>query len=164
MADETGEARSQTSRDETWPGAIRQLATSSLNSQKHRAREGLGEVARAIRQSADPLDHEGRPTAARYVRDAADRVERFATRLDEQSFGDMVQDVQAFARRQPVLFVGAALGLGLLGARFFKSSAEHSMRMSGATSTGGERTAAPGAAFNRSQPYYDADLPGAADL
>jgi hypothetical protein len=163
MADETASTKSQTSRDDGWSGAVRQFATSSLNNQKHRARERLDEVARAIRQSADPLDHEGRPTVAQYVRNAADSVEHFATRFDEQSLGEMMHDVETFARRQPMLFIGAAVGLGLLGARFFKSSSEHAMRTSGDWRSGGERTEAPGAAFNRSS-YYDADLPGAADL
>jgi hypothetical protein len=36
----------------------------------------------------------------------------------------MVRNVEDFARRQPALFIGGAFMLGLLGARFLKSSAQ----------------------------------------
>jgi hypothetical protein len=41
----------------------------------------------------------------------------------------MIQEVERFARRQPALFLGGAFTLGLIAARFLKSSSEvsHSM-------------------------------------
>jgi hypothetical protein len=110
------------SRDDGWAGAIRQFASNRVNSRKQRASETLDDVARAIRASAQPLADHGRTTAAEYVQRTAIQLERVATRLDQQSLADMVADLQRFARSQPVLFVGAAFSLGLLGARFFKSS------------------------------------------
>jgi hypothetical protein len=35
---------------------------------------------------------------------------------------ELIEDAQRFARRQPAVFLGLSFGLGLLGARFLKSS------------------------------------------
>jgi hypothetical protein len=42
--------------------------------------------------------------------------------LKKTSFGDVVSDLEKMARRQPLVFVGGALVVGLLGGRFLKSS------------------------------------------
>lgn len=49
--------------------------------------------------------------------------------------GDLAREAQDLARRRPVLFIGSAFALGLLGARFLKSSAENG-RASRLTSEG----------------------------
>jgi len=154
-----GTERGNGDNAEGWSGAIRQFATSSLNSQKHRARESLDEIARTIRESAEPLTNSGRTTAASYVRTAADRLETLATRIDERSFNDLVHDMQGFARRQPMLFVGAAFGAGLLGARFFKSSADRSSLRS----VGGERTEAAGVR-RQTPPSYGGEIPSGSTI
>ena len=53
---------------------------------------------------------------------AADQLERLATRLKNKDAAELFRDAQNLARRQPALFVGSAFVLGLLGARFLKSS------------------------------------------
>ena len=55
---------------------------------------------------------------------AADQLDRFSTRLRERNVSELLHDAQQLARRQPALFIGGAFVLGLLGARFLKSSSD----------------------------------------
>jgi hypothetical protein len=101
---------------------IRDTATSQLEKQKARATDGLGNVAQAVRQSTQPLRDRQQDTVARYVEQAADQLERFSERLRTKNVNELVADVQRVMRRQPGVFIGAAFALGLIGARFLKSS------------------------------------------
>jgi hypothetical protein len=49
-------------------------------------------------------------------------VDRFSSYLRDHDLGDVRSDVENLARRQPAVAIGAALVLGMLGARFLKSS------------------------------------------
>jgi hypothetical protein len=98
---------------------------SRLDMQKDRAAESLGSVAQAIRQASDQLRAQDEGAAMHeYVASAANQVERLSGYLRSTNTRDMVNGVERFAREQPALFVGGALMLGLLGARFLKSSGE----------------------------------------
>jgi hypothetical protein len=67
--------------------------------------------------------------------------------LRNKDVGELFQDAQRLARRQPVAFVGAAFVLGLVGARFLKSSSRDERGDDGGDSRG-EYAAAP--SFNQS--------------
>jgi hypothetical protein len=54
---------------------------------------------------------------------AVDRVDTWTQSLQHADVDDLVRGVQTFARRQPALFVAVAFGLGVVAARFLKSSA-----------------------------------------
>jgi hypothetical protein len=104
---------------------IRNTATARLATQKDRATDGLGSVAQAVRQSTQHLRDQQQDTVAKFVEQAADQIERFSTQLKNKDVGELMDDAHALARRQPALFIGSAFALGLLGARFLKSSADH---------------------------------------
>jgi hypothetical protein len=101
---------------------VREFASSQLLNQKRRATDGLGQVASAVRTITDQLQSQGHTTIAGYVQNAATRIERFSNGLRDRDLDQIASDVRRFARRQPALFVGSAFGVGLLSARFFKSS------------------------------------------
>jgi hypothetical protein len=101
---------------------VRESASSQLGAQKDRATDGIGSVAQAVRQSTQQLRDQKHETIAQYVEQAADQLERFATRLKDKNVGDLAREAQDLARRRPALFIGSAFALGLLGARFVKSS------------------------------------------
>ncbi len=103
---------------------VRERATAQLSTQKDRATDGLGSVAQAVRQSAQPLRDHKQDAIAQYVEKAADKIDSFSTQLKNRDVNELVNDVQRFARRQPALFVGSAFALGVIGARFLKSSAD----------------------------------------
>jgi hypothetical protein len=101
---------------------VKDQATAQLSSQKDRATTGLGTVASAVRQTTEHLRAEQHDTVAQYVERAADQIDRFSQRLKEKDVSELLNDAQQLARRQPALFVGGAFALGLIGARFLKSS------------------------------------------
>jgi hypothetical protein len=101
---------------------VRERATAQLTSQKDRALDGLGGVAQAVRKTTQSLRDQQHDTIAGYVDQAADQIERFSRNLKNKDVGELVNDAQRLARRQPALFVGSAFAIGLIGARFFKSS------------------------------------------
>ena len=105
-------------------GRVRESATAQFARQKDLATDGLGSVAHAVRQSTQQLREQRHDTIAQYVDQAADQLDRLSTRLKEKNVGELVQDAQRFARQRPALFIGSAFAIGLIGARFFKSSAD----------------------------------------
>jgi uncharacterized protein YukE len=107
-------------------GQVQEKATSRLDQQKQTLVEGLGSIAEGIRQMGDNLEQteQGGVVAltARYGDSLADQLERFSGYLSEREVGDLVYEVEDYARRHSTYFVGGAFLLGLLGARFLKSS------------------------------------------
>ena len=101
---------------------VKSSAASQLGAQKDRATDGLGSVAQAVRHSGQQLRDQQHDTIAQYVEQAADQLERFAGRLKDRNINDLAREAQDLARRRPALFIGSAFALGLLGARFLKSS------------------------------------------
>ena len=109
---------------------------SQLTTQKERTTDGIGSVVSAVRQSTQQLRDSQHATIAEYVEQAATQLERFSNTLKEKNVSELLDDAQRFARRNPALFVGGAFAVGLLGARFFKSSRDHTREASGRARVG----------------------------
>ncbi|MBA2301554.1 MAG: hypothetical protein H0W08_02855 [Acidobacteria bacterium] len=122
-----GTANNSTQKDGI-VGRVREQATAQLTTQKDKATDGLGTVAEAVRQTTQTLRDGQHDTVARYVEQAADQIERFSQQLKNKDVGQLMNDAQQLARRQPALFIGGAFAIGLLGARFLKSSARDDER------------------------------------
>lgn len=126
-------------------GKVRERAAAQLTTQKDRALDGLGGVADAVRKTTQSLREQQHETLAGYVDQAAEQIERLSRNLKQKDVGELVSDAQRLARRQPALFVGSAFAIGLLGARFFKSSSPERdrqyTRYGGGYRTDTERTA-----------------------
>jgi hypothetical protein len=101
----------------------REQLASGVSDQKMRAADSLGSVAQAVRQTGTSLRSQDQANIAGYADTAAEQIERFAGYLRDRDLGEIVGQVESFARRQPVLFLGGAFALGFLGARSLKSSA-----------------------------------------
>lgn len=97
---------------------------SGLQRGKSRAAETLSGIAQSLRQgtSQQNLLGESRGPGHDYVERAAQQVQRAADYLQHTEVDEMVERVESAARRQPALFLGGAFMLGLVGARFLKSS------------------------------------------
>jgi len=96
--------------------------TNRLSMGKDQVATTVGAVAGAIRQSSQGLREQDQGAVAGYVEQAADRLDGAAEYLRQRDVPQLVDEVEGFARRQPAIFLGAAFGLGLLAARFIKSS------------------------------------------
>lgn len=108
----------------------REKVNTHVSQQKDRAAEGLGTVANALRQTGHNLREQDGNPVHEYMAKAADSVERLSGYLQNKSVGEIVSEVEGIARREPALFLGGAFALGLLGARFLKSSGQPQGRMS----------------------------------
>jgi hypothetical protein len=98
-----------------------------FDDQRHRAADSLSSVAQTLRRSTRELDGD-QQHLSRYINQAADRVEDLAGYLHDRELEDIVHQIEHFARRQPVAFLGGAFALGVLGARFLKSSRTNAVR------------------------------------
>lgn len=101
---------------------VRAQATSRLSAGKDQLAGTVGAVAQALRQSTQGLRDQNQTAIAQYAEQGADRLEGTATYLRERDVQELLNEVEDVARRQPMLFLGAAFGLGFLAARFIKSS------------------------------------------
>lgn len=100
----------------------RQKATENLSHQKERATSQLDSVTSALHTTSDSLRDQQQDSIASIVDSAADQVERLSSYVRSRSVGELMDDVQDVARREPALFIGGAAMLGIIGARFLKSS------------------------------------------
>jgi hypothetical protein len=101
---------------------VRTSAAAQLSTQKDRATDGIGSVVEVVRQGTQHLRDDQHETIGRYVDHAVSQLERFSDRLKQRNVSELFDDAQQFARRNPGMFIGSAFALGLLGARFLKSS------------------------------------------
>lgn len=97
-----------------------------IGGQKDKAAEGLTAITDAIRQSATTLEEKGQAPIAGAVTGFAGQIENFAGYLQGKSVDELAEDVTAYAKQNPQLFVGGAFLLGIALARFLKSSSRNS--------------------------------------
>ena len=101
---------------------LKEQARDAAEQQKRAGAEQLGSVARAVHGAAGELEQQ-LPHAARYVHEAADRLDSAASALRERNVEDILRSVTQFARSQPATFFGSAVFAGFALSRFLKSSA-----------------------------------------
>lgn len=120
MADTAGRAMDQVRRktDEV----VQQQVAPRIEGQKGQVAEQVHTLAKAIRESGSTLRESDAAYFADWVDRGAGQIERFAGYLRHSDVNDMIRDVERFARQQPVAFVAGAFAIGLLAARFLKSS------------------------------------------
>jgi hypothetical protein len=98
------------------------LAGGAFEKQKGSALGELDNIASALRKAGSELGDTG-GMATKLVSTIADRVESAGRSLDGKELGDVVDDLERFARRNPATFISGAIAVGFLASRFFKSSA-----------------------------------------
>jgi hypothetical protein len=79
-------------------------------------------VAEALRRTTEHLRSEDQERIAGLTETVARQVDQVANYLRDKDAKAMRTDLENLARRQPALVLGGALVLGLIGARFLKSS------------------------------------------
>jgi hypothetical protein len=100
----------------------RDRASSSLGESKGQFADQFGAIAGALRRTTEHLRSEDQQRIADLTDTVARQVEQVAGYLRNKDARAMRQDFENLARRQPALMIGGALVLGLIGARFIKSS------------------------------------------
>src|SRR5438876_5650683 len=79
-------------------------------------------VAEGLRQAGADLRKEGNPAIAGVADTAAEKIDGVASYLTESDADALLRDLDALARRQPMLVIAGAFVLGVVGARFIKAS------------------------------------------
>jgi hypothetical protein len=100
----------------------RERASSSLGEGKEQFADQFGAISEALRRTTEHLRSEDQQRIAGLTETVAQQVDQVANYLRNKDARAMRQDLENLARRQPSLFIGGALVLGLIGARFLKSS------------------------------------------
>jgi hypothetical protein len=100
----------------------RDRASSSLGESKSQVAEQFGTIAAALRRTTEHLRSEDQPRIAGLTETVARQVDEVSNYLRNKDARAMRTDLENLARRQPALMLGGALVLGLIGARFLKSS------------------------------------------
>lgn len=102
-----------------------QKATGLVHQQMVSGADYVRSISQTAHTAARELEDKA-PELARIVHDVADRAGHFADNLRNRSPDEMLEATWTYARRNPRLFVGGAVAIGFLLARFAKSSAERS--------------------------------------
>ena len=100
----------------------RDSATSSLNQSRNRAADSIGSIANAVRSTGERLRSDNQTGVADLTDSLANQVERLSSYLRSRDLQGARDDLERFARQQPAVAIGVALAIGVLGARFIKSS------------------------------------------
>ena len=107
----TDEARALASQATT---SAQSLVKTEVERRTSQGADELSEIARVLHQSGRELEGN---MAGPYVRKAAQQIDHLSHYVRTAQPGDVVQSVSRFAKRDPVLFLGGAFALGLLGSR-----------------------------------------------
>lgn len=97
-------------------------AKSALDSRKDQSADTLTQTAQALRQTGQDLRQNNGGVPAGIMESAADQIDRTAEYLRGRSVSELVTEAENYARSNTAIFLGGAFALGLLAARFLKSS------------------------------------------
>jgi uncharacterized protein YjbJ (UPF0337 family) len=89
--------------------------TSQAGTQQQKAADGIRTISSQLQSMADAPDQPG--VASDLIRQAAQRSESVASWLENKQPGDLLADVQRFARNRPGTFLLLAAGAGVLAGR-----------------------------------------------
>jgi hypothetical protein len=100
----------------------RERASSSLGESKLQFADQLGTAAEALRRTTQHLRSEDQSRIAGLTETVARQLDQVSNYLRNNDAAAMRHDLENAARRQPAIAIGGAIALGLIGARFLKSS------------------------------------------
>ena len=109
----------------------KERASSSLGESKSQFVNQLGAAAEALRRTTEHLRSEDQPRIAGLTDTLARQLDQVSNYLRNKDAAAMRHDLENAARRQPGIAIGGAIVLGLIGARFLKSSERRRVRQGG---------------------------------
>lgn len=135
-----------------------QQAQSMFERQKDQAKTQLDTIATALRQAGENLRQQEQGTVAGVLEGAAGEVDGWGQYLENRNMTEMIGDVENVARRHSAMFLAGAFTLGLIAARFLKSSSSGQSGQGG-TSGGRQGYGAYGAGGQSAYGYGQAGAP-----
>jgi hypothetical protein len=104
-----------------WAGTT-EKAKSTMAEQQQAIAGSIGDLAGALHSAAGDLERKDRTGVSRLAEETASGLERLSHKLRRKDFDTTLSEAEAFARREPALFLCAALAAGFMAVRFLKSS------------------------------------------
>lgn len=104
------------------PDSTVNRAEDFVERQKSAGAGRLDDMARAVHGAADGLNDQ-MPLAAEFAHAAASRLEKGAGALRDHNMRELVGDLNAFGRRDPLMLFGGAMAAGFALSRLLKSAA-----------------------------------------
>ncbi len=95
---------------------------SRLGEGKDRVADNIDHVVTALRQSSEKIQGQDNDMIGRYVGTAANKLNDISNYVRHNDVDQIVREVEGFARREPAIALGGAFAVGLILARFLKSS------------------------------------------
>lgn len=112
---------------------VKQRGESLFKEQCNAAAAEVGGIAEALHRAAQQLSEREQSTTARYIDRAAEALDRMVDSVREGDLRTVLGKTEDFARRNPGVFFGGSVLVGLMLSRFLKSSAERRATEHGAT-------------------------------
>lgn len=105
---------------------VGERASAQVEQRKQVVTSTLGDFAEAIRRAGDELGQRDQSMAANLIRQAADGLEGVSRNLADKRPEDMLHAVRDYGRRNPAVFIGGAILVGLALGRFVRSTSGES--------------------------------------
>lgn len=148
----TAGSRPQSASQQNVGQKAKEAVSSVADSQMEKTSGGLEQVAQALRKTGEHLRGNQQEGIATYSDKAAEKIDRFSQMIRSKNFRNIFEEVEGWARREPGLFLGGAFALGLLGARFLKSSGRQSSSDYGSNFRRGDNNRREFRSYGRSAP------------
>jgi hypothetical protein len=101
---------------------VKEKTQSVIEEGKSKITSSLDAVASTLGKTTESLQSNELGQLAPYGEKLQYWTQGLSDYLKNANAGDLLRDAEGLARRQPVLFLGGAFAVGLLAARFLKSS------------------------------------------
>nr|WP_240721537.1 hypothetical protein [Pseudarthrobacter sp. NamE5] len=128
--------------------------SSQAGTQQQKAAEGIRTISSQLQTMAEAPEQQG--MASDLIRQAAQRSESVASWIENKEPGDLLNEVQRFARNRPGTFLLLAAGAGLLAGRLTRSltaGAPDSASGGGSAQSQGQVPAPPAASLPQESVY-----------
>jgi hypothetical protein len=100
----------------------RERAGSTFTDSRRQAADRIGGIGSAFHRTSETLRGEDQARFADVADNVAQQIDRMADYLRDSDGRTIARDIESLARRQPALVFAGAFAIGVLAARFFKSS------------------------------------------
>jgi hypothetical protein len=109
-------------------GEAKDKTVSLLDVPKVGLTTGINKIAASIRRLGEDLGGEEKDQVTAFIgqygETLAEQVEKVSHYVEEKDLHEMKSDAEKLARRNPAMFVGGAFAIGILAARFLRSSSQ----------------------------------------
>ena len=103
-------------------GQAKEQMRTQVDTRSTQAGEQVSQQAGDIRTVAEKLREEGKDGPAKVAEQAAERIDKVGSYLQQSDADRILGDVEDFARQRPMAVIAGGIALGLVASRFLKAS------------------------------------------